>query len=92
MLGKGLRVLEAAKSGVLFTDLSASNAYDATEAAKKVKVPTTLVLAERDLMTPAKNGKALAALIPGAKMVVLPGAGHMLLAEKPDEVLKAIAA
>jgi pimeloyl-ACP methyl ester carboxylesterase len=92
MLGKGLRVLEAAKSGVLFTDLSACNAYDATDAAKKVKVPTTLILAERDLMTPAKNGKALAALIPGAKVVVLPGAGHMLLAEKPDEVLKAIAA
>ena len=37
-------------------------------------------------------GKALAALIPGAKTVVLPGAGHMLLAEKPDDVLKAIAA
>lgn len=92
MFGKGARVLEASKPGVLFTDLSASNAYDATEAAKKIRVPVTMVLAERDLMTPAKNGKALAALIPGAKVVVLAGAGHMLPAEKPDDVLKAIAA
>lgn len=92
MMGKGVRVLEAAKPGVLFTDLSASNAYDAKEAAAKIKCATTLVLAERDLMTPLKNGKALAALIAGAKIVVLPGAGHMLLAEKPDDVLKAVAA
>jgi pimeloyl-ACP methyl ester carboxylesterase len=92
MFGKGARVLEAAKPGVLYADLSASNAYDAGESAKKIKVPVTMVLAERDLMTPAKNGEALAALIPGAKVVVLAGAGHMLPAEKPDEVLKAIAA
>jgi len=92
MMGKGVRILETMKPGVLFADLSASNAYDASEAAAKIKVPVTAVLAERDLMTPAKNGKALAALIPGAKVVMLPGAGHMLLAEKPDDVLKAIAA
>jgi pimeloyl-ACP methyl ester carboxylesterase len=92
MMGKGIRVLEASKPGVLHTDLAASNAYDAKEAAAKVKVPTTIVLAERDLMTPAKNGKALAALISGAQVVVLPGAGHMLVAEKPDDVLKALVA
>lgn len=92
MIGKGVRVLEATKPGVLYTDLAASNAYDAKEAAPKIKVPTTIVLGERDLMTPMRNGKALAALIPGAKIVVLPAAGHMMLAEKPDDVLKAIAA
>jgi pimeloyl-ACP methyl ester carboxylesterase len=92
LIGKGVRVLEAAKPGVLYIDLFASNAYDATEAAKKIKAPATIVLAERDLMTPAKNGRALAALIPSAKVITLAGAGHMLLAEKPDDVLKALAA
>jgi len=92
MIGHGVRVLEATKPGVLYAALFASNGYDAKEAAAKINVPVTLVLAERDLMTPAKNGKALAALIPNAKVVTLPGAGHMLLAEKPDDVLKAIAA
>ena len=92
MIGQGVRVLEAAKPGVLYADLSASNAYDAREAAAKIKVPVTLVLAERDLMTPLRNGKALAALIPNVKLVTLADAGHMLLAERPDDVLKAIAA
>lgn len=92
MMGNGVRVLETAKPGVLYADLFASNAYDARESAAKIKAPTTLVLAERDLMTPLRNGKALAALIPGARIVTLAGAGHMLPVEKPDEVLKAIAA
>lgn len=92
MTGNGLRVLETMKPGVLHADLFASNAYDASEAAAKITVPATLVLGERDLMTPLRNGKALAALIPGAKVVTLAGAGHMLPVEKPDEVLKAIAA
>ncbi len=91
MMGKGARILETMKPGVLFADLSASNAYDASEAAAKIEIPVTIVLGERDLMTPAKNGKALAALIPNARTVVLPGAGHMMLAERPDDVLKAIA-
>lgn len=92
IIGKGIRILEAAKPGVLHTDLVASNAYDGIGAAVKIKCPTKIILAERDVMTPAKNGKALAALIPGAKVTVLPGAGHMLLSEKPDDVLKALIA
>jgi pimeloyl-ACP methyl ester carboxylesterase len=92
IIGKGIRILEAAKPGVLHIDLVASNAYDATDSAAKIKCPTVIVLAERDIMTPAKSGKALAALIPGARVTVLPGAGHMLLAEKPDDVLKALIA
>jgi pimeloyl-ACP methyl ester carboxylesterase len=76
---------------VLFKDLSACNAYaNALTTAASVKVPTTLVLGERDMMTPAKAGKALAAVIPHAKTVVVPGAGHMIMAERPDELLAAL--
>jgi pimeloyl-ACP methyl ester carboxylesterase len=92
MMGNGVRVLETARPGVLYTDLAASNAYDAKPAAAKIKTPTTIVLAERDQMTPVRNGKALAALIVGAKTAVLAGAGHMLQIERPDEVLKALTA
>ena len=91
MLAGGQRVLDTARPGVLFADLAACNAYhDALDAAAKVSVPTTLILGERDMMTPAKNGKALGAAIAGARTVVLPGAGHMLMTERPDEVLAAL--
>ncbi|WP_426421238.1 alpha/beta fold hydrolase [Bradyrhizobium genosp. A] len=91
MHGGAQAVLKHCQPGVLFRDLSACNAYaNALQAAATIKVPTTLILGERDMMTPAKAGKALAAAIPHAKTVVVPGAGHMIMAERPDELLAAL--
>jgi len=85
------RVLEQCRPGVLFNDLSACNAYqNALAAAAKITVPATLILGERDMMTPARAGKALAAALPNARTVVLPGAGHMMMVERPDELLAAL--
>ncbi|WP_458756921.1 alpha/beta fold hydrolase [Afipia sp. TerB] len=93
MLTGAQRVLENNRPGVLFTDLSACNAYqNALSAAAKVSVPTTLILGERDMMTPSKAGKALANAIPNARTIVLPGAGHMMMNERPDELLAALQA
>lgn len=91
MHGGAQRTLQQCAPGVLHSDLAACNAYaDALTSAAKVKVPTTLVLGERDMMTPAKAGKALAAAIPNSRTVVLAGAGHMMMSERPDELLAAI--
>jgi len=85
------RVLERTAPGVLHSDLNACNAYqNALAAAVQVKVPTTVILGERDMMTPAKAGKTLAAAIPNARTIVLPGAGHMMMVEQPDELLAAL--
>jgi pimeloyl-ACP methyl ester carboxylesterase len=91
MLGAGERLLERAGPGVLFADLSACNAYgDALAAAAKVTVPTVVILGSRDLMTPAKSGKAVAAAIANCRLTVLEGAGHLLVSERPNEVLAAL--
>jgi pimeloyl-ACP methyl ester carboxylesterase len=85
------RTLENCRPGVLFNDLNACNAYQgALAAAATVSVPTTLILGERDMMTPAKAGKALAAAIANARTVMMPGAGHMMMTERPDELLAAL--
>jgi pimeloyl-ACP methyl ester carboxylesterase len=91
MLGGAERLLERARPGVLFTDLAACNAYrDGLSSAAKVMAPGTLVLGELDLMTPLKAGRELAAALSHARVVVLDGAGHMLMSERPDEVLAAL--
>jgi pimeloyl-ACP methyl ester carboxylesterase len=91
MHGGAQSTLQRCPPGVLFGDLSACNAYaDALSAAARISVPTTLILGEKDMMTPARAGKALAAAIPQAHTVVLPGSGHMLMAERPDELLAAL--
>jgi pimeloyl-ACP methyl ester carboxylesterase len=85
------RVLEQCRPGVLFNDLNACNAYqNALAAAAQVRVPATFILGERDLMTPAKAGKALASALPNSRTVVIPGAGHMMMVERPDELLAAL--
>lgn len=85
------RILEQCRPGVLFNDLTACNSYqNALAAAAQIKVPTTFILGERDMMTPAKAGKTLAAALPNSRTVVLRGAGHMMMAEQPDELLAAL--
>ena len=93
MLGGAERLLERAAPGVLFADLRACNDYgDALTAAASVTVPATVILGSRDVMTPAKGGKAVAAAIASCRLTVLEGAGHMLMTERPDEVLAALKA
>ena len=52
--------------------------------------PSIVIQGSRDLMTPARGGKAVAAAIPGCRVTILEGAGHMLMSERPDEVLAAL--
>lgn len=53
--------------------------------------PTTVVVGARDLLTPPRRARAVANAIAGAHLVVLPGAGHMLPFETPDELAALIA-
>src|SRR5438477_5668373 len=91
MHGGAQRVLQQCRPGVLFSDLSACNTYQgAPAAAARITVPSTLILGERDMMTPARAGQALAAALPNSRTVVLRGAGHMMMVERPDELLAAL--
>lgn len=58
---------------------------------ERITVPTAVVHGPRDTLTPPSAGRALAEAIPNATAVHLPGAGHMLPLERPDEVAKVIA-
>jgi pimeloyl-ACP methyl ester carboxylesterase len=91
MTGGAERLLHRAAPSVIHTDLAACNDYrDGLAHAATVKAPTTVVLGERDMMTPAKSGRELAAALPQSRVVEIRGAGHMLMSERPDEVLAAI--
>lgn len=56
------------------------------------QVPATVLVGTRDLLTPPRSARALAAAWPDAELTVLPGAGHMLPIERPDEVVEAVLA
>jgi pimeloyl-ACP methyl ester carboxylesterase len=93
MLGGAERLLEHSQPGVIFADLSACNAYqDALASAGKVAVPSIVIQGSRDLMTPLKAGKAVAGAIANCRLIRIDGAGHMLMSERPDDVLAALRA
>lgn len=88
MLGAGLRLMEKAGPGVIHTDLNACNEYlEGLGHAAKVACPALLILGERDLLTPVRSAVKVAEALPAAEKVILEGAGHALLAERPDPVL-----
>jgi pimeloyl-ACP methyl ester carboxylesterase len=91
VLGGGERLLERARPGVLHGDLLACDGYkDGLARAAGVACPAVLVLGAEDRMTPARAGRKLADAIRRARVIEIPGAGHMMMTEKPDETLDAL--
>lgn len=91
LIGGGNRLLERARPGVLAVDLAACADFDRGEAlAAAVACPALVVVGEQDRMTPAKAGRRLAALIPGAGVEAIADCGHMMMTEKPRETLAAL--
>ena len=56
-----------------------------------IKVPTLVIVGESDQTTIPAAAKEMAGGIAGAKLVVVPKAGHMALAEEPELVNAAVA-
>ena len=91
MIGQAVRLLERSEPGVLHASLKACNDYtDGLSLAGNITCPTILVLGDRDAMTPIKAAEPVARAIPGARVIMLKGCGHMMMAEQPDQVLDAL--
>ncbi|MBI2930648.1 MAG: alpha/beta hydrolase [Planctomycetes bacterium] len=53
-----------------------------------VRAPTLILWGERDAVIPLRSGKILARLIPGARLEVIPGLGHIPHMERPERVTR----
>jgi len=54
------------------------------EALRRVSAPTLVLHGERDALIPVESGRATAAAIPGARLIVYPGVGHVPMEQIPD--------
>jgi pimeloyl-ACP methyl ester carboxylesterase len=55
-------------------------------------VPAAVLVGDRDRLTPPRCAESIAEALPGTELTVCPGAGHMLMLERPDEVSAALVA
>jgi len=74
-------------SGELLADIVG---FDARDLLRSIRIPTTVVVGDHDVMTPPAQSEALAAGIAGAELIILRGCGHMVMLERPAELDEAI--
>lgn len=56
----------------------------------RIRLPTLVVVGDQDVATPPEKAERIAARIPGARMVVIPAAGHTSSVEEPEAVSRAL--
>lgn len=90
-------LVENARKGFLNTpaevthgDLSACDQFDIMEEVGKITCPTLVVSSSEDRLTPVKYGQYLQNRIPGARLAVITGAGHMMALENNAEFMRVI--
>lgn len=59
---------------------------DLTPELPGLDVPTLVVVGSADLLTPPRDARQIADLVPGARLVEMPRAGHMLMYERTAEL------
>ncbi len=68
----------------ILAQVAATQAHDAVDRLKNIKVPTLIYAGDADMLIPASNSDVLAEHIPSAKLVKLPGGSHGFNFETPD--------
>lgn len=64
--------------------------HDVRARLAEIAAPTLVIHGDRDPLVPPGEGQALAAAIPGARLLLLPGVGHLPPFERPAEVQRAV--
>ncbi|MEM9202045.1 MAG: alpha/beta hydrolase [Actinomycetota bacterium] len=90
-IGASRALLDTSRPDSLGVDMAACNAYSTSlDAAAMVTCPVSYILGALDKMTPVKKARDLIAATDGARVVTIPGAGHMMMSEAPNATREAM--
>jgi pimeloyl-ACP methyl ester carboxylesterase len=92
LIRQSLELLQQVSGTVVYNDFQACNRFDRSENVATITLPTLILVGERDVMTPPAFSEALQKQIRRSRLVLVPGAGHMVMLEKPQEVNQALEA
>ena len=75
---------------VLCGDFIACDHFDVMGRLGEIEVPTLVITGTADQLTPPRYAHFLVEHIPDAQLVLVEGAGHMVMLERPVEVVEAV--
>ncbi|GHH78622.1 lipase [Streptomyces sulfonofaciens] len=86
------RMIESTPIDVVAEFYPGFSAHDKTAALAHFAQLSVLVLAgDKDLVTPSSHSEAIADALPGAELVLVPDAGHLVMLEHPEAVTDRLA-
>ena len=83
-------VLDAGPEQLIRQNRAIMSRPDARLHLPQAKCPTLVLCGDADQLTPPECSREIAALIPGAELVMISRCGHMLTMERPEEVNSAL--
>src|SRR3954453_151636 len=75
---------------VVLQQMRACGAHDTHERLGQISLPTLVIHGDADRLLGYENGRAIAALIPGARLETLEGVGHMFWWQQPERTAELI--
>jgi len=92
LIQQSVALLKQTPIPVIVNDFIACNRFDRSENISTLTLPALIIVGEEDKMTPPAFSQSLNKKIFSSRLVVVPGAGHLVMLEKPREVNQAIEA
>jgi pimeloyl-ACP methyl ester carboxylesterase len=86
----GMEEIRMCRPETILKDVAAARAMDLEEVAQGLHVPTVILCGSQDKLTPPELSKRLNELIPGSRLEIVEGAGHMLPLEASERVSQAL--
>jgi pimeloyl-ACP methyl ester carboxylesterase len=91
MIQRGIAHLSRCEPAVLLNDFRSCNAFDVRDRLGEIRCPVLVLCGGADRLTFPAQAEWMAARIPGAEFRMLPGAGHLVMIERADEVNEIVA-
>ena len=87
-----VRSIQAAApvAGIIGDLMAMAERPDSADLLSSISIPTLVIVGEDDVLTTPADAQRIANGIPGAKLVVIPGAGHLSNMDQPDLFNRAV--
>jgi pimeloyl-ACP methyl ester carboxylesterase len=66
-------------------------AFDVRDRLGSMALPVDVVVGTRDVLTPPRTARGIVQRVPGARLTLLPGCGHMVMLERAEALCDLVA-